>query len=177
MINFINLISMSIIPILMTIILFHGFIKKIDIYEVFVEGAREGFNTSLRIMPYLIGIFLAIGIFKESGAMNFFITLLSPVTNLVKIPREVIPLIVMRPISGSGALGIVNDVVQTNGADSIIGRIACTMMGSSETIFYTMAIYFGAIGIKRARHTMIAALISHIAAVLASVWICRIVFA
>ncbi|PAB58083.1 spore maturation protein [Anaeromicrobium sediminis] len=176
MTDILNLISLSIIPIIMTTILVHGFIKGVDIYEAFVEGAKEGFNTAIRIMPYLIGIFLAIGIFRTSGAMDFFIKIISFITDTFNIPKELTPLIIMRPISGSGALGVVKDIINTYGADSFIGRVASTMMGSAETIFYTMAVYFGAIGIKKSRHTMWAALISHVAAVIASLWICEIVF-
>jgi spore maturation protein B len=165
-----------IIPILITMILVHGFIKKVNIYEAFVEGAGEGFKTAVRIMPYMIAIFLAIGIFRESGALSLFTMVLSPITKVLGIPQEVVPLVIMRPISGSGALGIVRDIVHTYGADSFIGRVASTMMGSAETIFYTMAVYFGAVAIRNTRHTLGAALISHLAAVIASVVICSILF-
>ncbi|MCT4593649.1 MAG: spore maturation protein [Anaeromicrobium sp.] len=176
MTDILNLISISIIPIIMTTILVHGLIKGVDIYEAFVEGAKEGVNTAIRIMPYLIGIFLAIGIFRTSGAMDFFIKITGFITDTFNIPKELTPLIIMRPISGSGALGVVKDIINTHGPDSFIGRVASTMMGSAETIFYTMAVYFGAIGIKKSRHTMWAALISHVAAVMASLWVCEIVF-
>ncbi|MCT4619487.1 MAG: spore maturation protein [Marinisporobacter sp.] len=171
-----KLLSIMIIPIMITIILLHGMIKRINMYDAFVEGAGEGFKTSIRIMPYLIAIFLAIGIFKDSGALYLFTKILSPVTEVLGIPSEILPLAIMRPISGSGSLGIVKDLVTTYGPDSFIGRVASTMMGSAETIFYTMAVYFGAVGIKRGRHTLPAALISHIAAIFASVWVCRYYF-
>nr|WP_281426074.1 spore maturation protein [Crassaminicella profunda] len=174
--EFLKFLSIMIIPILITIILIHGMIKKINMYEAFVEGAAQGFQTSIRIMPYLIAIFLAIGIFKDSGALNLFTKILAPITKVLRIPSEILPLAIMRPISGSGSLGIVKDLVTTYGPDSFIGRLSCTMMGSAETIFYTMAVYFGAVGIKRGRHTLPAALISHIAAIFASVWVCRWIF-
>jgi spore maturation protein B len=176
MIEILKLLSIMIIPIMITIILLHGMIKRINMYDAFVEGAGEGFKTSIRIMPYLIAIFLAIGIFKDSGALYLFTKILSPVTEVLGIPSEILPLAIMRPISGSGSLGIVKDLVTTYGPDSFIGRVASTMMGSAETIFYTMAVYFGAVGIKRGRHTLPAALISHIAAIFASVWVCRYYF-
>ncbi len=176
MLRLLSIVSVMIIPILITMILVHGFIKKVNIYEAFVEGAGEGFRTAIRIMPYMIAIFLAIGIFRESGALSLFTRLLSPITNLVGIPQEVVPLVIMRPISGSGALGIVRDIVQIYGADSFIGRVASTMMGSAETIFYTMAVYFGAVTIRNTRHTLGAALISHLAAVIASVVVCSVLF-
>ncbi|MFT9494290.1 spore maturation protein [Anaerosolibacter sp.] len=176
MLTLLNIVSIMIIPILITMILLHGFIKKVNIYEAFVEGAGEGFKTAVRIMPYMIAIFLAIGIFRESGALSLFTKVLSPITKVLGIPREVVPLVIMRPISGSGALGIVRDIIHTYGADSFIGRVASTMMGSAETIFYTMAVYFGAVAIRNTRHTLSAALISHLAAVIASVVICSILF-
>jgi spore maturation protein B len=176
MLILLHIVSIMIIPILITMILIHGFIKKVNIYEAFVEGAGEGFKTAVRIMPYMIAIFLAIGIFRESGALSLFTKLLSPITNVLGIPQEVVPLVIMRPISGSGALGIVRDIVHNYGPDSFIGRVASTMMGSAETIFYTMAVYFGAVAIRNTRHTLSAALISHLAAVIASVVVCSILF-
>lgn len=176
MVKVLNLISISIIPAIITIILVHGYIKGINLYDVFVDGAKEGFKTAVKIMPYLIAIFVAIGIFKKSGAMELLVSIFSPVTELAGVPKEVVPLIIMRPISGSGSLAVVQDIITTYGADSFIGRVASTMMGSAETIFYTMAVYFGAVGIKNSRHTLTAAMISHVAAVLASVFVCRLVF-
>ncbi len=176
MVKIIEVVSICIIPLIMTAILVHGYIKGIDLYDCFVEGAGEGFKTAIKIMPYLITIFIAIGIFKRSGAMDILINLFSPLLQLVGIPEEVLPLIIMKPISGSGSLAIVRDIVSTYGADSFSGRVASTMMGSAETIFYTMAVYFGAVGIKNSKYTLKAALLSHLAAVIASIIICRIVF-
>ncbi len=176
MVKMLSILSIGMIPAMVTLILIHGAIHKINLYDAFVEGAGEGFKTAMRIMPYLIAIFFAVGIFRESGAMSIFTQLLAPVTNLIGIPQEVLPLVLMRPISGSGALGIVQDLIRTYGADSFIGRVASTMMGSAETIFYTMGIYFGAIAVKHTRHTLSAALVSHLAAVIASVVICTMAF-
>ena len=176
MITVLSFISIMIIPLMITIILIHGAIKGIDIYDAFVEGAGEGFKTAIRIMPYLIAIFLGIGIFRISGALEIFIKVLSPITQIFGIPREVLPLAIMRPISGSGALAMVTDIIQAYGPDSYVGRVASTMMGSAETIFYTMAVYYGAVAIKNTRHTLWAALISHFAAIMASVIICRAIF-
>lgn len=176
MIEIIKLLSVAIIPVMISIILIHGYIKEVSLYDTFVEGAKEGFNTSLRIMPYLITIFIAIGIFKRSGAMNILVDIISPFAKVVGVPKEVIPLALMRPISGSGALAVVKEIITEYGPDSFIGRVASTMMGSAETIFYTMAVYFGVVGIKDSRHTLPAALISHIAAIITSVLICNIAF-
>jgi len=160
----------------MSIILIHGYIKGVKLYDCFIEGAKDGIKTSIRILPNLIAIFIAIGIFRRSGAMEIMVSIFNPVGKILGIPKEVIPLAIMRPISGSGALGVVKDIVNTYGADSFVGRVASTMMGSAETIFYTMAIYFGSIGIKDSRYTLKAALISHLAAVVASVFICGLIF-
>lgn len=176
MIEILRILSLAVIPAIMSIILLHGYIKGVSLYDTFVEGAKEGFQAALRIMPYLIAIFIAIGIFKRSGAMNILVNIISPITNLVGVPKEVIPLALMRPISGSGSLAVVKEIITEYGPDSFIGRVASTMMGSAETIFYTMAVYFGIVGIKNSRHTLPAALISHIASVIASVFICNIVF-
>lgn len=176
MVKILNIISIATIPTIITLILVHGYIKGVSLYDAFVEGAKEGFTTAIRIMPYLVAIFLAIGIFRGSGAMDILVNMLSPLFKLVGIPKEVFPLIIMRPISGSGSLGIVQDIVTNYGPDSFVGRVASTMMGSAETIFYTMAVYFGAVGIKNSRHTLTAALISHLAAVIASVVVCTLVF-
>ncbi|WP_432662247.1 spore maturation protein [Wukongibacter baidiensis] len=171
-----SIISVTSIPLMITIILVHGYIKGVKIYDTFVEGASEGFKTALKIMPYLIAIFLAIGIFKESGALEMFSNLLLIPGRLIGLPKEIIPLVLLKPISGSGSLAMVKDLVNTYGPDSFVGRIASTMMGSSETIFYTMAIYFGAVGIKKARHTLFCAMIAHLAGVIASVMVCKWIF-
>ncbi len=176
MIEIIKILSVSIIPAIMSIILIHGYIKGVSLYDAFVEGAKEGFNASLKIMPYLIAIFIAIGIFKRSGAMNVLVNIIGPVARVIGVPKEVIPLALMRPISGSGSLAVVKEIISEYGPDSFIGRVASTMMGSAETIFYTMAVYFGIVGVKDSRHTLPAALLSHLASIIASVFICNIVF-
>lgn len=171
-----SLLSIGMIPMMITIILVHGATKKVELFDSFVEGAGEGFQTAIRIMPYLVAIFFAVGIFRESGAMDIFIQILAPLVRPLGIPKEVLPLVIMRPISGSGALGIVQDLIRAYGPDSFIGRVGATMMGSAETIFYTMGIYFGAVAVKNTRHTLSAGLISHLAAVVASVVACTLVF-
>lgn len=176
MVNILTTFSVLAIPIIITMILIHGSIKRVNLYDTFVEGAAEGFKTSISIMPYLITIFIAIGLMRKSGAMDFLTAIMEKPMILLGIPPEILPLAIMRPISGSGSLGILKDILLHYGPDSFIGRVASTMMGSSETIFYTMAVYFGAIGIKNSRHTIPAALLSHFAAIIASVMICNILF-
>ncbi|MBN4067759.1 spore maturation protein [bacterium AH-315-G05] len=168
--------SIMVIPIMITSILLHGLYKKINVYDIFVEGAEEGLMTALRIMPYLIAIFFAIGIMRRSGSIDIIVEVLAPVFEPLGIPKEVLPLALMRPFSGSGSLAMLRDIISQYGADSFIGRVASTMMGSAETIFFTMAVYFGAVGIKRARYTLVAAIISHFAAVIASVFIVNLIF-
>ena len=172
----INIVSISIIPFIITIILLSGYIKKVPVYDCFVEGALEGFKSSIKIIPPLIAIFIAIGLFRKSGAMDIIVMLLSPIGNLMGVPEPLMPLFIIKPISGSASLAVLKDIMINYGPDSFIGRVASTMMGSAETIVYTMAVYFGAIGVKNSRHTLPAALVSHLAATIASVIVSSIVF-
>lgn len=165
-----------VIPIMIISILLHGLYKKINLYDVFVEGAEEGLTTALRIIPFLVAIFFAIGIMRRSGSIDILVGMLAPVFEPLGVPKEVLPLALMRPFSGSGSLAMLRDIINVYGADSFIGRVASTMMGSAETVFFTMAVYFGAVGVKKARYTVVAAIISHFAAVVASVFITNLVF-
>lgn len=171
-----EIISLGIVPFMILIILSHGYIKGVDIYASFIEGAIEGFKTVIKIMPYLIAIFIAIGIFRGSSALDMFTHLLSPITQILGIPNEIMPLILIRPISGSGALGVVKDTIGYYGPDSFPGVVASVMMGSSETIFYTIALYFGSIGVKDHRHTLKAALLSYIISIFITIFICGIFY-
>lgn len=157
-------------------VLVYGYLKDVKIYEVFIEGAKEGLNISIKILPYLIAMLFAIGVFRESGILDILTDALSPFLKLIGIPPEVLPLAIMKPMSGSGSLGITAEILNKYGPDSLIGRIASTMMGSTETIFYTMSVYYGAVGIKNMRHTLSCALLAHFAGVIASCIICRIIF-
>ncbi|HOC09081.1 MAG TPA: spore maturation protein [Bacillota bacterium] len=172
----IKTISAFAVPLVVAFILVHGYIKGVKVYEVFVEGAAEGIKTSLRILPYLIAILMAIGVFRSSGAMDILLALLKVPARLLGIPAEVTPLVLIRPLSGSGALGVLSEILNTYGPDSFAGRVAATMMGSTETIFYTITAYFGAVGIKDTRHVLPAALVADLAGVIASVVICSIIF-
>lgn len=176
MIKILSYISLIAIPIMMSIILLHGFVKGVSMYETFVEGATDGFKTAITIMPYLVAIFIAIGLMRKSGAIDYLIGFSEPLMTLIGVPPEVLPLAIMRPISGSGALAMLQDLLNTYGPDSFVGRLGSTMMGSAETIFYTMGVYFGAVGIKKGRHTVGAALISHLASMIAAVVICTYFF-
>lgn len=172
----IEFISIGIIPIMVLIIILHGYIKGVDIYSTFIEGALEGLKTTIKIMPYLIAIFIAIGIFRGSNALDMFIDLMEPITNFLRIPKEILPLVLIRPISGSGALGVVRDTISNYGPDSTVGKLASIMMGSSETIFYTLAVYFGSIGVTEYGYTTKAALLSYIVSIFISIFICNLFF-
>lgn len=176
MINIIKQLSMYAMPIIIIFILVFGYLKDVKLYEVFIEGAKEGFKVSVKILPYLVTMLFAIAIFRESGALKVLTDACAPILNAIGIPPEVLPLALMKPLSGSGSLGITAEIIRQYGPDSLIGRIAATMMGSTETIFYTMAVYYGAIGIKRMRHTLPCALFAHFTGVIASCILCRIVF-
>ena len=172
----INEISSSIIPLLLLIILITGLYKRIKVYDVFVEGAKDGITTVSKILPSLLGLLVAVGVFRASGAVEILAYMLKPMLDLFSIPKEVLPLAILRPVSGSASLALVADLLKQFGPDSIIGRISSTMMGSTETIFYTLTVYFGAIGIKNIRYTLVAALLADIVSVLVSVLICRKLF-
>jgi len=165
------------IPLLLLGITTLGLSKKVPIYESFVEGAKEGWQTALRILPYLVGMLVAIQVFQHSGALDQLINLLSPLTNAVGLPREVLPLALMRPISGSGSLALLSQTLATFGPDSFVGRVAATVMGSTETSLYVLAVYAGSVGLKRTRHTLITALLSDVAGILASLYIVLYYFA
>ena len=164
------------IPFLLFVIVTMGFIKKVKVYEVFVDGAKEGFDVAIRIIPYLVAILVAIGMFRASGAMDWLVALISPATDLIGMPAETLPVALMRPLSGSGSLGIVTELINTHGPDSFIGRLASTLFGSTETTFYVLAVYFGAVGLRKSRHAVASGLIGDFAGVMAAVFICRIVF-
>ena len=171
-----NIFSNSIIPIIILTIIIHGKIKGVDIYDSFVKGAIDGLKATWSILPYIIGIFLAIGIFKNGKGIDLLEVLFNPIAKLLSIPRELIGLIIIKPLSGSGALGMYNELVGRVGMGTLVEKMGATIVGASETIFYTMAIYFGSLKIKNTRHTLLCAILSHIAGVLAAVFICYILF-
>ena len=174
--DLINILSFVAIPLLFVVFLGWGLIKKVKVYEVFVEGAKDGFTTAIRIIPYLVAMLCAIGIFRASGAMELLTTLLAPLTNLIGMPPETLPMALMRPLSGSGSLGIMTELMKVHGPDSFIGILASTMYGSSETTFYVLAVYFGSVQIKNTRHAVPVGVIADVAGMLAAVWIVNLMF-
>ena len=171
-----SLISNILVPLIILIIVCHGRIKKIDVYDSFIRGAIDGMKTSYTIAPYIMGIFLAIGIFKVGYGIKILEYIFYPILKLFSVPKELLSLIIIKPLSGSGSLAIYKDIISRVGIDSLTEKMGATIIGSSETIFYTMAIYYGSLKIKNIRHTLPCALMCHIAGVLASVFICYAMF-
>ena len=174
--NIIQIFSTIAIPFLIIVFICYGAIKKVKVYEEFVEGAKEGFNIAIRIIPYLVAMLMAIGIFRAGGAMDWLIYILKPVTNLIGMPAEALPMALMRPLSGSGSLGIMAEIISVHGPDSFIGILTSTFFGSTETTFYVLAVYFGAINIRNTRHAVPAGLIADVAGILGAVFIVRLLF-
>ncbi len=172
----IGFISTWAIPFLLFIIPVLALNKKVKVYEAFVDGAKGGFEVAVKIIPYLVAILVAIGMFRASGAMDIFVKIISPVTNLIGMPAEALPAALMRPLSGSGTLGIATELMKQHGPDSFIGRLVSTFFGCTETTFYVIAVYFGAVGIKKTRHAVPAGLIGDLAGLLAALFICKLVF-
>jgi spore maturation protein B len=176
MVGIFETLSRFTIPVFIIFILGYGFYKKVPVYEAFIEGAKEGFTTVIRIVPYLVAMLVAIGVFRSSGAMELLFRFISPVTNLLGIPADLLPLAFMRPLSGSASIGILAEMLKVHGADSFIGRTASTMMGSTETTFYTASIYFGSVGLRDTRYVLIAGLLTDLVGFLSSIVICSMVF-
>lgn len=169
-------ISDALIPIIILLILLYGKKKKINMYDVFAEGTKESINTALSVFPNLITMLIAIGIFRNSGLLDFIISLLSPVLNILRIPKEVLPLAIMRPISGSGSTAILSDILINNHPDSLVGKMASTMMGSTETTFYVIALYLGSIGVKKHKYTLKSALLADGAGMIGAIVVSYILF-
>jgi len=172
----IQVISTIAIPFLIVAFIGYGAIKKVRVYESFVEGAKEGFNIAIRIIPYLVAMLMAIGIFRAGGAMDWLVFILTPITNFIGMPAEALPMALMRPLSGSGSLGVMAEIIAVHGADSFIGIMVSTFFGSSETTFYVLAVYFGAVNIKNTRHALPVGLIADVFGMLGAVFIVRLLF-
>ena len=164
--------SQWIMPALIFGMLLIGVVRGVKVYEVFVSGAKEGFNLAVMIIPYLVAILSAVGMLRASGGLQRIVDWVSPLTQAVGIPGDVLPLALLRPLSGSGAFGITAELIETHGPDSLVGNIASTMNGSTETTFYVLAVYFGSIGVTKIRHAVPAGLAADFMGVLASCWAC-----
>lgn len=162
-----------IIPGLMVALLGFGAAKRVAVYECFVEGAKDGFNVALRIIPYLVAILTAVAMFRASGAMDAVVGPLGGLTEMIGLPAEALPMALLRPLSGSGAYGVLASIIQdpAHGPDSLVGYLVSTFQGSTETTFYVLAVYFGAVGIRRIRHALFAALVADVVGIGAAVFI------
>lgn len=169
-----DLLSIFVLPLLIVGFVAWGLYKKVPVYEEFVEGAKEGFDVAKSIIPYLVAILFAIGMFRASGAMDALTNGLRPVLAFLGFPPEVLPMAIVRPLTGSGSVGVLADMVKTFGEDSLFVKMAATMFGSSETTFYVIAVYFGAVGIRKTRHALPAGLVADLAAALLSVYVVRL---
>nr|WP_049771690.1 MULTISPECIES: spore maturation protein [Thermincola] len=161
---------------LLLVIPFIAQARGVKVFETFVEGAEKGFETAIKTIPYLVAMMVAIGVFRASGAMDLFIEFVKPATDLIGVPPEVLPLGLMRPLSGGGALGITAELIKTYGPDSFIGRLASTLQGSTDTTFFVLTLYFGSVGVRKYRYSVMAGLAADITGFLASVYICYKVF-
>jgi spore maturation protein SpmA len=175
-IRIVDAVSKLSIPFLLSAFPLYAMLRRVKVYEEFVDGAKEGFDVAIRIVPYLVAMLVAIGMFRAAGGIDLISRALGPVLSLVAFPSELLPMVLMRPLSGSGTLGMFTELVQHFGADSLIARTAGTIYGSTETTFYVLAVYFGSVGVKKTRYAVAAGLTADLVGVIASVIICRLVF-
>ena len=171
----IDQVSLLTIPLMFFLIIGYAMARRVRVYESFVEGGKEGFDIFLQILPYIVAVLVAIGMFRVSGALDFLSDAIAPLTMKIGMPPDTLPIALMRPLSGTGSLGLVAEVVQA-APDSFDAKVASTMFGSTDTTFYILALYFGSVGIRKTRHAMVAGLLADLAGVLAAIWICHLVF-
>ena len=168
--------SIAVIPLMLLVFIGMAGLKKVKVYEKFVEGAKEGFEVGVKIIPFLVAMLVAIAMFRASGALDILTLVLKPFTDLIGMPSEVLPMALMRPLSGSGSLGVMTELMKTHGADSLIGFMSSTMFGSTETTFYVVAVYFGAVGVRKTKYALPAGLLADAAGLIAATLICQAIF-
>ena len=169
-------ISLWAIPVVVAVVALYAIIKKVPVYSAFTEGAKEGFSVAIMIIPYLVAILCAIGMLRASGALDAFCDLIAPITNLINMPSEVLPMAIMRSFSGGGAEGLMAELLETYGTQSQIGRISSVALGSTETTFYIVAVYFGSVGVSNTRHSIAAGLLGDLASLIAATVIVNIMW-
>ena len=177
MYSIISTISTWAIPAIIVFIPLYAFFRKVPVYETFVDGAKDGFDTAIQIIPHLVGMMVAISVFRASGAMDLMVGLVRPLFDAMGIPSEVLPLGLLRPITGAGSLAFTTDLIQQFGPDSMIGRMASTIQGSTDTTIYVLTVYFGAVGIKKGRYALKVGLLSDLIGFVAAILVCFLVFA
>lgn len=170
----VNYISAAAIPIIILLIIIYGLFEKNQVYDSFLEGAKEGIEIVFKMFPTLVGIFVAVGALRSSGLIDLIVKLIEPITNLLRIPSQIMPLALLRPISGSASMAVAVDIMKNYGVDTMIGLITSTIMGSTETTFYTIAIYTSCVGIKKTRGILFAALLADLTGMITSVIIWQI---
>ena len=176
MIKFLSDLSLYILPFIICTILIWAMVKKVPSYEVFVDGAKEGFNVSIRIIPYLIAIMVCCGMLRASGAIEIFEKLFKPLFDFFKVPIETSMIILTRSLSGSATLGVLADIIDKTGVNSYATKLAAVITGSSETTFYVAAVYFGAVGIKKFKYAIIVGILADITGLIAAIVVCRFFF-
>jgi spore maturation protein B len=164
------------IPLIIGFILLYGTFKKVPTYETFVEGGKEGIDIAFSIIPYLVGMLVAITIFRASGALEFFVGMIKPALDAIGVPSEIVPLAFIRPISGTAALGMTTDLIAAYGPDSFIGRLAAVMQGSTDTTLYILTVYFGAVGVKKMGDALKVGLLADLIGIIASIIIVMMIF-
>lgn len=174
--NIVHFISQLIIPIFILLIITYAFFKKVKVYDCFVNGAKEGINVTLRIFPYVLAIFIAVKAFQASGAFSLGQEIFRGILNIFNLPFEIISISLIKPLSGSAALGVFTDIVKNTGADSLASRISAIIMGSAETTFYVLAVYLGSVGIKKTRYLIPVCVISDLIGIILAVIIVKLFF-
>ncbi|OPA81400.1 spore maturation protein [Paenibacillus selenitireducens] len=177
MYSFITLLSSWAIPAIIVFIPLYAYFRKVPVYESFVDGAKDGFDTVIRIIPSLVGMMVAISVFRASGAMDLMVGWVRPFFDAIGVPSEVLPLGLLRPITGAGSLAFATDLIKQYGPDSLIGRMASTIQGSTDTTIYVLTVYFGAIGIRKGRYALKVGLLSDLIGFAAAIFVCYLVFA
>ncbi|MCH6268363.1 spore maturation protein [Neobacillus citreus] len=174
--EFISLISLTFIPLLIGFILIYGTIKQVPTYESFVEGGKEGIKIAVSIIPFLVGMLVAISIFRASGALDAIMDWFRPFMKMMGVPAEIVPLLLIRPISGTAALGMTSDLIAVYGPDSFIGRLASVLQGSTDTTFYVLTVYFGAVGIKKMGDALKVGLLADVVGIIVSIIVVAFIF-
>jgi spore maturation protein B len=155
---------------------FYAILKRVPVYEAFVEGAKEGFTLVIRIIPYMVGILFAMAMFRASGAMDFLMEGLRPILKVVAIPPEILPMAITRPLTSAGSVGVLQDMMKAYGSNSLYVKMAAVIFGSSETTFYVIAVYFGSVGVTKVRHAVLAGLIAEGSAILGSIYLVKLMY-
>ncbi|EJL40977.1 spore maturation protein B [Brevibacillus agri] len=176
MYQWVSLLSLWAIPVTIAFVLLYGWKREVPVYETFVEGAKGGLTTTIRILPHLIAMMVAVSMFRESGALDLLLRGIKPVLDMLHFPEELVPLALLRPLTGTGSLAIATDLIAQYGPDSFFGRLAATMQGSTDTTLYVLTVYFGAVGIRNSSYALKVGLWSDLAGVIFSLLIVSYVF-